>query len=105
MIKVKKDNNKLRLNTFLFWQILHPIKLSSNSSRDSSSQRKPAHNSCQVSKDSYDLPSLQQPCDPVLESVNGNTVRLPTRIKKRQIYSETGGRCEGELVIEKLWKR
>ncbi|XP_066600284.1 WW domain-containing adapter protein with coiled-coil homolog isoform X2 [Prorops nasuta] len=27
--------------------ILHPIKLSSNSSRESSSQRKPAHNSCQ----------------------------------------------------------
>ncbi|XP_043285804.1 WW domain-containing adapter protein with coiled-coil isoform X2 [Venturia canescens] len=31
-------------------QILHPIKLSSNSSRDSSSQRKPAHNSCQQDK-------------------------------------------------------
>lgn len=33
----------------LFLQILHPIKLSSNSSRESSSQRKPSHNSCQVS--------------------------------------------------------
>ncbi|OAD55886.1 WW domain-containing adapter protein with coiled-coil [Eufriesea mexicana] len=28
-------------------EILHPIKLSSNSSRESSSQRKPSHNSCQ----------------------------------------------------------
>ncbi|XP_051170291.1 WW domain-containing adapter protein with coiled-coil homolog isoform X3 [Leptopilina boulardi] len=28
-------------------EILHPIKISSNSSRDSSSQRKPTHNSCQ----------------------------------------------------------
>ncbi|XP_046412236.1 WW domain-containing adapter protein with coiled-coil isoform X4 [Neodiprion pinetum] len=28
-------------------EILHPLKLSSNSSRDSASQRKPAHNSCQ----------------------------------------------------------
>ncbi|XP_046734730.1 WW domain-containing adapter protein with coiled-coil isoform X1 [Diprion similis] len=28
-------------------EILHPLKISSNSSRDSASQRKPAHNSCQ----------------------------------------------------------
>lgn len=37
---------------FVSLQILHPIKISSNSSRESSSQRKPSHNSCQVR---YDL--------------------------------------------------